>query len=87
MDVRDERNVNAAPDRAEALRGLHVRHSGADDFAARLLKLKNLRDRRGDVARVGFGHGLHRNRRVPADGDLPDLNLPCLVSLNHNAAS
>ena len=73
VDVRHKRDGDSALDFRQRLRRLHVGNRRADDFATGFLQTANLADGGVDVPRVRLGHGLHRNRRVPADFDVSDV--------------
>ena len=73
MDVGDERNGGPLLDPAEGVGRLPVGDGQPDDLAAGLFEPPDLGQRRPDVARVGLGHGLDRDRRAAPDGDRADL--------------
>ena len=51
----------------------------ADEFGAGLREFEALLRGRGDVGRVGVGHGLHDHGRAAAHLDLADLYADCFV--------
>ena len=73
VDVGHERDPDLPPDLAELLGGLPDGHRAPDDVAARRLERPDLEQRRLDVARVGLGHRLHRDRRAAAHLDVAQL--------------
>ncbi len=72
VDVRDQRHADLRADLREGGRGIHARHRDAHDVGARGGQLVDLPDRRRDVAGLGVGHALHRDRRVAPDRDRTD---------------
>ena len=76
MEVADQRRL--AADRVEPVadgrhrvRGFGGVDGDADELGACVGERLHLRDRRGDVGRVGVGHRLDDDRRVAADRDVP----------------
>jgi len=67
VDVGDERQLRAFPDRAERPRGFLIRHSEPHDLAPRLFQVIDLIQRLRCVAGVRVAHGLDSNRRTSAD--------------------
>ena len=63
--------------------GFAHRHGATDDLATGRLQVPNLLHRGAHVARIGFGHGLNGNRRIPAHFHFAELDLPSFAALNH----
>src|SRR5207249_890979 len=78
--IGDERRGHLGLDLGERRHRLHVWDRHADDLTAGLLQLANLLDRGLHIAGVRRGHGLDGNRRIAADLDLADLDLPGFAS-------
>ena len=62
--------------------GVLVGAGDAHDVGAGLLEALDLGDRRLDVVGQRVGHRLHGDRRIAADGDLADEDLPTLATVN-----
>ena len=82
MDVCDERHGHLRFDAGQRCGGFFIRHRDANQFASGRLKLPNLLDRRRDIPRIGRTHRLDGDRRIAADLDFADLNLPGFASRN-----
>jgi hypothetical protein len=80
MDVGHDWNARRLDDLAERRRAFHVRAGNADEVSPGFLAAADLVDRRDRVAGQRIGHGLHRDRRVAADGDLADHDLAGLAA-------
>ena len=76
MNIRNQRHGHRRLDLGQHSRRFVVRHGHADHFAPCSLQLANLLYRRRNIARVSRTHRLHGYRRVSADLDLANLNLP-----------
>src|SRR3972149_2330843 len=86
MDVRHQRYPDAFLYVNYSPGGPGVRHGHADDFAAAVLKLPDLRDGRLYVAGIGLGHRLHRDRGAAADGHPADIDGPTGPPLHHGTS-
>src|SRR5262249_4675840 len=80
VDVRDERDVEAAPrhlraDRRQVLRLAQRGHGETHDLAARRDEARDLRDAALGIERVGRQHRLHADRPIAADDDVADPHL------------
>ncbi len=75
VDVRHHRQRRVRADFAQRLRRLHIRHGTANNVAARVLQCANLRQRCLRVARIGIGHGPHRDGRAAANQYVTNLYL------------
>ena len=73
VDVHDQRDADLGSDLADRRRGVRVGDRHPHDLAAGRLQRPDLVHRRLDVPRVGLGHGLDRDGRVPADRHLAHL--------------
>jgi len=80
MDVGDDRHARGANDLFERRGRFLVRARHTDDIDAGILAATDLIDRRLDVMGQRVGHGLHRDRRAAAHGDVADHDLPRLPS-------
>ncbi len=83
MNIRDQRNADPLLDLSEPLRRFTHRNGHSDDVAARHLQSPDLVDGGVDIAGVRLGHGLDRDRGIPADLDASDLDLSGFSPWNH----
>ena len=75
VDVGHERRVGTSADVLEGGAGVLVGHRQPDDVAAVFHQPLDLRHGGIDVARVGDGHRLDRNRCAPTDRHVPHFDL------------
>ena len=73
VDVGDNGDADALDYTGQGFGRLHVRHGTANNVAAGLGGLFDLTDGGVDVAGVRLGHGLNRDRGVPAYLDVADV--------------
>jgi hypothetical protein len=85
MDVGDERDAGAAPDRGQGGRGSPVRDGQPDDLGPGPGQAADLRDGRPHIPGVGLGHGLDDDGRAGADGHAADLDPAGLPAREHPA--
>ena len=73
MDVSHDGHRAFRADAPETLESRLVGNRHAHDVATGVGECPDLRERRVRIVRVGAGHGLHDNRRSPADLDRTDV--------------
>src|SRR3989304_4426676 len=78
VDVSNEGDADLGANRAPDGRGLPTGAGEPHHLTARRLQGPDLIDGGLDVAGIGLGHGLDRDRRVPADLERAHLDLPRL---------
>jgi hypothetical protein len=83
MEIPDERHVDSRliepfPDVRHRRRGFRIVDRDAHELRAGPREIRHLPYGRRDIRRIGVRHGLHHDRRVPADGDLTDLHRAAL---------
>ncbi len=82
VDVGDDRDARGADDLLQGRGAVRGRARHADDVGAGLLAAADLGDGRGRILGRRVGHGLDADRRVSADGDGADHDLPRLAPLD-----
>ena len=87
VEVADDRDADAllvefVDDGRDGGGGFFVVDGDADQFGAGPGEGGDLLDGRGDVGRVGVGHGLHHDRCIAADAHTADGGCNCLSTLN-----
>ncbi len=80
MDVGDDRHAGGADDLLQGRGRFLVGAGDADDVHAHLLAAADLVDRRTHIMSRRVGHGLHRDGRAAADGDVADHDLAALAA-------
>ncbi len=80
MDIRHKRDMNLLFNFRKCTCCLHGRHCRAHNFAAGLLKFKNLSHSGRHILRPCVGHGLDCNRTPPAYCYITDPDFSCTVS-------
>ena len=85
VNIRHQRHGTAVHQRTDSLRACLVVHRDADDIRAGNRQRTDLRERRLHIRRIGIGHGLHGNRRAPADEHAAGSDLSC--QLRHDKPS
>ena len=80
VDVGDHRDLRVLRDLRQRVGVVLARAGDPDDVAAGRGQLGDLLEGGVDVRGQGGGHRLHRDRRLAADPDLADLDLPGLAA-------
>ena len=87
MNIRHQRNMNLLLDSCNRLRRFHRRHGAADDLTPCSLKRKYLRYCSFHIFRLRICHRLNRDRTPSPDHNIPDPNLPRLISIHTSHCS
>ena len=82
MDIGHDRNIRRGGNRLHRLGGVFVGAGNAHDIGARFLDAADLVDGGAGIAGDGVGHGLDRDRRVAAHGNLAHHDLARLAPVN-----
>ena len=77
----DAEIVEALADARDGRGRVGAVHGDAHDLGPGASERRDLGDRRGDVRRVGVGHGLNDDRAAATDGDRADFDADALASL------
>ncbi len=80
MDVRNQRHPRRPRDLPECGGAVFIGARYADQVGASIFATADLVDRRHRIRCQRVGHGLHRNRRIPTDGNGADHDLAALAS-------
>ncbi len=80
MNIRNQRNVYLILDLRQSFGSILVEYRHANDIATCILEPFDLRHGCVDIARVGRGHRLHRDRRISTDRYAADFELPALTT-------
>ena len=80
MNVGNDGNACSADNLLQRRRAFDIGAGHADDIDPRILASPDLVNSCDRVAGQRVGHGLHRNRRIAANGDVADHDLAGLTA-------
>jgi hypothetical protein len=80
MEIRDQRHARRTHDLAQGGGAVFIGARHADQIGAGVFAAADLVDRRHRIRCRGVGHGLHRDRRIPANRNRADHDLAAAAS-------